>query len=345
MQNSDKSLLPDNDPTASARKKDHIELALKSQISQTDSRFFYEPLLSAHPNSADWGGLAFLGKQLKNPMWVSSMTGGTQMAGKINGNLARACREFGMGMGLGSCRSLLYSDDTLPDFDVRKHIGTENPLFANLGIGQLEDLIVQNKLHLINDLIAKLQADGLIIHVNPLQEWLQPEGDRFKYSPLETIMTVLEKTGLKIIVKEVGQGFGIESLRALLQLEIEAVDFAAAGGTNFAKLELLRNQGIRKEVFEAFAFVGHGAEDMVNMTNQLLEELGEKVKCRQVIISGGIKDFLDGYYLIQKSKIPAVYGQASGFLTHAMGDYESLREYVSAQIQGLVMARAMLRVR
>jgi isopentenyl-diphosphate delta-isomerase len=345
MQKDDKSLLIDNDPTASARKKDHIELALKSQVEQTDSRFFYEPMLSAHPDAADWGGLPFLGKQLRNPLWVSSMTGGTQMAGTINRNLATACREFGMGMGLGSCRSLLYSDDTLSDFDIRKYIGDENPLFSNLGIGQLEDLIVRNKLQLINDLVAKLEADGLIIHVNPLQEWLQPEGDRFKYSPLQTIETILEKTGLKIIVKEVGQGFGYESLRALLQLEIEAIDFAAAGGTNFAKLELLRNQGIRKEVFEAFAHVGHSTAEMTEMSNHLLAELGEKVKCRQLIISGGIKDFLDGYYKIQKSHLPAIYGQASGFLTHAMGDYEVLREYVSAQVQGLVMARAMLRVR
>ena len=345
MQNNDKSLLIDNDPTASARKKDHIDLALKSQISQIDSRFYYEPLLSAHPNAAHWGEITFLRKQLRNPMWVSSMTGGTQMAGKINANLARACREFGMGMGLGSCRSLLYSDDTLPDFDVRKHIGDENPLYANLGIGQLEDLILNHKTQLIKDLVAKLQADGLIIHVNPLQEWLQPEGDRFKYSPLETIETILEKTGLKIIVKEVGQGFGYESLKALFQLEIEAIDFAAAGGTNFAKLELLRNQGIRKEVYEAFAHVGHSANEMVEMSNRLIEELGNKVKCRQVIISGGVKDFLDGYYLIQKLNVPAVYGQASGFLTHAMGEYEALQEYVSAQIQGLLMAKAMLRVR
>lgn len=345
MENNDKSLLIDNDPSASTRKKDHIELAFKSQIGQTDSRFYYEPLLSAHPHADDWGAVPFLGKQLKNPLWVSSMTGGTQMARKINTNLARACREFGMGMGLGSCRSLLYSDDTLPDFDVRKHIGDEHPLFANLGIGQLEELIEKNKTALINDLVAKLQADGLIIHVNPLQEWLQPEGDRFKYSPLETIQTILEKTGLKIIVKEVGQGFGYESLKALFQLDIEAIDFAAAGGTNFSKLELLRNQGIRKEVYEAFAHVGHSASEMVEMSNRLLEELGNKVKCKQVIVSGGIKDFLDGYYHIEKLNVPAVYGQASGFLTHAMGEYEALQEYVSAQIQGLLMAKAMLRVR
>ncbi|MFZ4542737.1 MAG: isopentenyl-diphosphate delta-isomerase [Saprospiraceae bacterium] len=345
MHKSDKPLLIDNDPTASERKNDHINLALQSQVNHIDTRFYYEPLLSAHPSISEWGAFTFLNRTLKNPLWVSSMTGGTGKAATINNNLARACGEFGMGMGLGSCRSLLYSDDTLADFNVRHLMGSDTPLYANLGIGQLENLIETHKTHLINELVSKLQADGLIIHVNPLQEWLQPEGDRFKFSPLQTIETILEKTKLKIIVKEVGQGFGYESLKALYQLDIEAVDFAAAGGTNFAKLELLRGTELNQHVFSPFANVGHTALEMVDMSNTIFKELGNKVRCNQVIISGGIQNFLDGYYLTSKINTNAVYGQASGFLKHAMGTYDELRQYVFAQIQGLVMAKAMLNVK
>ena len=339
--------LTDNDPTASTRKQDHIELAFQSQVDEgkLDSRFYYEPLLSGHPKENALNPFQFLGKKLNAPIWVSSMTGGTEWAKTINQNLARACNEFGMGMGLGSCRSLIYNDETLSDFDVRSIIGEDLPLYANLGIAQLEQLIKQNELFLINSLLNKLKADGLIIHINPLQEWLQPEGDRFEIAPIETIKTIVEYADFPIIVKEVGQGMGYESLKALFQLPLEAIDFAANGGTNFAKLELLRSDKKKQDIYSKLALVGHSAEDMVDMTNQIIEELGEKRKCNQVIISGGIRSFLDGYYVINKLPLPSVYGQASGFLKHARGSYEELRDYVDAQIQGLQLANAFLKLR
>jgi isopentenyl-diphosphate delta-isomerase len=338
---------PAEDPTAVSRKKDHIELAFKSQVEAAalDPRFYYEPLLSAHPTPDSLPALDFSGKKLRAPLWVSSMTGGTAMANIINHNLARACREFGMGMGLGSCRQLLYSDDMLSDFDVRDDIGPDLPLFANLGIAQLEQLIDAGETARIHDLVGKLRADGLIIHVNPLQEAMQPEGDLFKRSPLATIEAILETYKGPVIVKEVGQGFGPASLRALLQLPLAAVEFAAGGGTNFAKLELLRSDPGKQMIFEKIATVGHSALEMTGFVNDLAEELGSRVRARHLIISGGVKDFLDGYYLIQKSKIPAVYGQASGFLQHARGDYDQLQTFVQSQIRGLELAYAFLRVR
>ncbi len=335
----------DDDPTASERKRDHIELAFRSQIEQAalDGRFYYEPLLSAHPQKGSWPSFSFLGKKMKAPIWVSSMTGGTAMARTINHNLARACGDFGMGMGLGSCRALLSSDDTLEDFNVRHLIGEEHPLFANLGVAQIEQLIEAGQLDLVRVMIDKLQADGLIVHVNPMQEWLQPEGDRFQHPPIETISRLLEKADYPIVVKEVGQGMGLESLRALLQLPLAAVDFAANGGTNFAKLELLRSDPPKHQIYESLANVGHSAEEMMHLTNQLVTELGEDLACPEIIISGGVRTFLDGYFLIESVHLPAVYGQASAFLKHARADYDSLYQYVSAQIRGLELAKAYLK--
>ncbi len=339
--------LSDDDPTAVSRKKDHIELAFKSRVEagELDSRFYYEPLLAAHPAPGSLTPFSFLGKTLRAPMWVSSMTGGTALANVINHNLARACAEFGLGMGLGSCRQLLYSDEFLPDFDVRDTIGPDLPLFANLGVAQIEQLMEKKETERIPALLQKLRADGLIVHVNPLQEAMQPEGDVFKRPPLEIIEELLQLFDLKIIVKEVGQGFGPESLRALLQLPIEAVEFAAAGGTNFAKLELLRSDPVKQMIFEKIAAVGHSAEEMLGFVNQIKTELGERCKVRHLIISGGVRDFLDGYFLIKKSAIPAVYGQASGFLKHARGEYAELQAFVQAQVRGLELAQAFLVVR
>jgi isopentenyl-diphosphate delta-isomerase len=341
------SISKDQDPNAASRKQDHIALAFKSQVfaQEIDKRFYYEPIIAPHPDIS-YEKFHFLGKKMQYPIWVSSMTGGTEKAKMINKNLALICGEFGFGMGLGSCRSILFENNRLEDFSVRQYIGNEMPLYANLGIAQVEKLIKNKETDAIFALIQKIEADGLILHINPMQEWLQPEGDRFEKSALETIQEILAISNKKypIIVKEVGQGFGFESLKALLQLPLEAIDFAASGGTNFALLELLRSNPFRAEMFSAFTKIGHDAPDMVEMTNHLVEILGEKRRCQQIIVSGGIKNCLDGYYCIEKLKIPAIFGQASQFLKYAE-NLETLRMYAQAQVEGYVMAKAFLRVR
>ena len=123
------------------------------------------------------------------------------------------------------------------------------------------------------------------------------------------------------------------------------MDFAAAGGTSFSKLELLRGSDAQQETYGGLAHVGHSATEMVDLTNQIVEELGDQIRCRQIIVSGGIRDFLDGFYCLKKLQLPAIYGQASAFLRHAQGDYKSLREFVEGQIRGLEVAEAFLRVK
>ena len=337
--------IQDNDPTAVERKSDHIELAFQSRIPIIDERFMYEPMLGTHPKGfSSIPETKILGSTLKIPLWVSSMTGGTQKARNINANLARACQEFGMGMGLGSCRQLLASDERWDDFNLRPLMG-DQPLYINLGLAQVEKLIKEHNTDLILQLIKKLKADGLIIHVNPLQEWLQPEGDRFEFSPIETIQNILHLNEYPVVVKEVGQGFGYESMCALMQLPLAAIEFAAAGGTNFAQLELLRSDAARKELYGSFAQVGHSAEEMVGFVNRAILELGENIKCDNFIISGGISNFLDGFYCLKKINANAIYGQASAFLKFAQGDYETLQKYITAQIEGLAMAYSFLSVK
>ncbi len=327
------------------RKRDHINLALESQTlkDELDRRFWYEPLLSAHPKELD--SSRFLGKRLRVPLWVSSMTGGTQLAGTINRNLARACREFGFGMGLGSCRSILKDSAHFADFDMRKIIGDDLPFYANLGISQVEELLESNQTKMVGDLVKKLRADGLIIHVNPLQEWFQPEGDRLKKSPIYIIQKFLEHAQYPVIVKEVGQGMGPQSILQLMKLPLAAIEFGAFGGTNFARVEMMRNPDHNfTELFTSLTNVGVDAGDMLDAVNHYVST-EKDLLCKEIIISGGIHNFLDGYYLIKKSKLPAVYGQASSFLKHSRGDYEQLKQYVQNQIKGLEMAFAYLQIR
>ena len=220
----------------------------------------------------------------------------------------------------------------------------EQPLFINLGVAQIEELQSQGEEFRIDKLITTLNADGLIIHVNPMQEWLQPEGDRYQKSALEIIRQLLETANYPIIVKEVGQGFGYKSLKALLELPIEALDLAGFGGTNFSMLELLRSDEVMHESFKNLSKIGHTCVEMVDIINAIKEENSLDIKTKKIIISGGVKDFLDGYYLMEKCQMPSIYAQASSFLKYAL-DIDALRQYVTNQIKGLKMANAFLKIK
>jgi isopentenyl-diphosphate Delta-isomerase len=328
------------------RKRDHLELAMQSQTNllMHDNRFDYEPLLNPHPDDIV-KPFDFAGKVMKVPIWISSMTGGSEYSGIINRNLARACNEFGLGMGLGSCRALLEEGNYYDHFNLREIIGDHSPFYANLGISQIENFVLNNKTDRIIEMVEKLSADGLIIHINPIQEWLQPEGDRITIAPIETIKTFLIKTHMKVIVKEVGQGFGPESIRELLKLPVEAIELAAYGGTNFAKVELKRSSNIRQKLLEPLSLIGNNANQMIDEINKIIQSDKDEVICKSIIISGGLKNFLDGFYLIQKCSLNSVYGQASAFLEYAREDYDQLREFIQLQIEGLKLASAYLRIR
>jgi len=130
----------------------------------------------------------------------------------------------------------------------------------------------------IRTLLDKLRADGLVVHVNPIQEWCQPEGDRIVRPPIETIRELLEFADYPVIIKEVVQGMGPRSLRALLKLPIEAIEFAAFGGTNFAMVELMRADPQAREFYQPLSFVGHDAEEMTDTVNRLVRSLKD-IKC------------------------------------------------------------------
>lgn len=322
-----------------SRKKDHINLAYQAQLFEQDiaDLFNYEPMLVSNELQA-LPKQKFLGKVLILPVWVSSMTGGTLEAKTINRNLAQVCQEFGLGMGLGSCRSLLDSNERLGDFDVRNIIGSNLPLMANLGIAQVEQLLKRGEVDKINELIHKLQADGLMLHVNPLQELLQPEGDIYHNPPIETIASLLEQFEFPLIIKEVGQGMGPKSLEALLNLPISGIEFGALGGTNFSLIELMRSNEMVLEQLGEIASTGHTASKMVEILNEFPEEL---LKGKEFIISGGIKP-LSGYYLLQQFQTPAIMGMAFQFLKYAREDYNQLKKYTELVQKTLQIAQSFL---
>lgn len=325
----------------SSRKQDHLTMAQAAQtsVATQDNRFFYEPLLSAHPRGVI-PRITFAEHTFGFPLWISSMTGGTQKSRIINRNMAQACEEFELGMGLGSCRPLLDGRQDIADFDVRD-LMPHRPLYANMGVAQVEELARTGKLSSIHQLVKDLRANGLMIHVNPLQEWYQPGGDNFSVSPIETITEFLACADYPVIVKEVGHGMGPASLKALMQLPLMAIEFAAFGGTNFSVLEA-RRSGVNHP--QGLSHVGHSAEEMVRFVQTILNT-EKNIKCRQFIISGGVKDVLQGHALTSQLPGQSLFGMAASVLAHAQGEYEELRMWLKTQINEYAMARAYLQAK
>lgn len=344
MQQPSGDIIQASEETAS-RKDSHLDLALQSRNENTDSRFYYEPMMAVHPGKDDSWEVSFGNKRMRFPIWISSMTGGTVRTNEVNNRLAHSAARFGLGMGVGSARIAVEDTSREKDFNLRPILGDEIPFYLNFGIAQVEKFLKNKEVYKLKNLRNKLNADGFIIHVNPLQEWMQPEGDIIKTPPIITIRRFInEAPDIPLIVKEVGQGFGPESMKALIELPLAAIEFAAAGGTNFSKVELLRNK-VKSEYLFPFIKVGHTAGEMVDMLNAIIQDPGVKRECNTVIISGGIKNFLDGYYYIQKSTMNAVYGQASEFLKHALQSGEALNEFLKYQTQGLILARSFLKIK
>lgn len=193
---------------------------------------------------------AFLGARLSAPLLVSSMTGGTERARVVNSRLARAAASHRIGMALGSGRALLSNPSLLPTY----RTGDRPPLLlGNLGAVQLRLGIGPAD---AERLVEVLGADGLVLHLNPLQEAVQPEGETQFRGLLDRIAEVVERLRPRpVVVKEVGFGLGPEDVAQLAAVGVAAVDVAGAGGTNWASVEGQRD---RREatVAEAFAHWG-----------------------------------------------------------------------------------------
>jgi len=241
---------------ALARKTDHLRINLENTVNGRgiDSgfgryRFVHNTLPEIDLADVDCA-MSLLGRELRAPLLISCMTGGTPAAGRINTALAEAAGELGIAMGLGSGRALLENDDTARWFEVRKH-APDALLFANLGAVQL-NLGVG-----IDDcrrLVERLDADALVLHLNPLQEGLQPEGDTCFAGLQHRISELCDDLDRPVIVKEVGWGLSPEVVDRLFAAGVSGVDVAGAGGTSWSEVERHRlDEPARQHVASAFA--------------------------------------------------------------------------------------------
>jgi isopentenyl-diphosphate Delta-isomerase len=272
----------------SQRKLDHLRLSLEASVQSTRGAGFDQWTL---PHSAlpelDFDAIdlttSFLGRRLRLPFLISSMTGGAKPAGDINRRLALVAQSLGLAFGVGSQRAGLTHTDLRATYQVRQ-VAPDIFLLANLGAVQLNyGMRVEQCL----EAVEMIAADALVLHLNPLQEALQPEGDRNFSGLLDKIAAVCHALPVPVIVKEVGCGISADVARRLAAAGVAAVDVAGMGGTSFARVEAFRRERAEDvEMALAFAEWGIPTADCLHQVRRALPEL-------PLIASGGLRHGLD----------------------------------------------------
>ncbi len=285
---------PGDQPLAeetATRKAEHIRINLEEDVRSGLTtglerlRFVHQALpeldLAAVDTRTTW-----FGKPLSAPLLISSMTGGTGSAGPLNRNLAAAAQAARIAMGVGSQRAALEDAALAETFKIRD-LAPDIPLFANLGAVQLN---YGYGVDHCRRAVAMIQADALILHLNALQEAVQPEGDgNFAglLRRIEAVCTALRADGIPVIAKEVGWGIAAETARRLAEAGVAAIDVAGAGGTSWSQVEMHRARTERQRRIAA-AFIDWGLPTAESIRNVRAGAPG-----LPIIASGGLRDGID----------------------------------------------------
>lgn len=263
------------------RKKAHIDLCLDPN-SQGMGELFSDIILPyrALPelNLSDVEtSTTLLNKQLSQPLIIGSMTGGTTHAATINKNLAIAANECGVAMGVGSQRIGLRNKEARSTFELVRKLAPKAVLFANMGAVQLN---YEAKIEDYQAVVDMIKADALYLHINPLQEAIQPEGDTNFEGLLDKIGELVKKINVPVFVKEVGHGIDVATATALIERGVTGIDLAGVGGTSYAWVEAKR---ANNPDFEAW-FKNFGYR-----TDTLLQKYNKLGTNTVIVASGGIR--------------------------------------------------------
>jgi len=272
----------------SARKSNHIRINLEEDV-QSDLTTGLERISFSHSALPELDlhqinlSTKFLKKQLNLPIMISSMTGGTESAAVINRTLAEAAQEMGVAMGLGSQRATIEDPSLESTYQVRQ-FAPDILLFANLGAVQL------NYGYGIDECrraVEMIEGDALILHLNPLQEALQPEGNVDFSNLLRKIEAVCTQLEVPVIAKEVGWGISPPVAKRLVDVVVAVIDVAGAGGTSWSQVEMHRAQD-SKQARLAAKFIKWGIP-----TADALAGVREVLPDVPLIASGGLRSGMD----------------------------------------------------
>lgn len=265
------------------RKAEHIELALDERMQVRRNFFdlyhFEHEALPEITMDEVVTATRFVGRDIAAPLLISCMTGGTDEATRINKNLAIAAEATGIALGVGSQRKAIEDPSLAASFEVRRY-APSIPVLANLGAVQLNYGFGVDECRAAVEMIG---ADGLVFHLNPLQEAIQPEGQCDFSGLIAKMAAVAERLEVPIIAKEVGSGISASTAQALLAAGIGIIDCAGVGGTSWARIEAARARDL--EIGEVFADWGIATPENVRALSA--------VEGIEIIASGGVRNGLD----------------------------------------------------
>ncbi|NHJ46508.1 MAG: type 2 isopentenyl-diphosphate Delta-isomerase [Asgard group archaeon] len=277
----------------STRKQDHSdiccnytqEIEMSKVTGFEDIEFVHKALPEIDFEEIDTS-TTFLKHKFEYPILISSITGGTEKAKKINKQLAQLVEKYGIGMGVGSQRVAIEDIKYKDSFTEIRKFAPNSFIASNLGAVQLNYDF--SKEH-VQEIIDMISANALILHLNPLQEAIQPEGDTNFKNLLPKIRKLGEEIKQPIIAKEVGAGISYEMAKQLIDNNVEAIEIAGAGGTSWAQIEAIRakqhNAPIQSNVGKLF-------KDWGIPTAVSTIEIGKKLTSLEFISSGGIRNGL-----------------------------------------------------
>jgi isopentenyl-diphosphate delta-isomerase len=230
-------------PRISSRKQEHVELTIGRDVTfKTKTpgferwEFQHNALPELDFSEVD-PSTKFLGKPLSLPFLISSMTGGYEDATRINRLLAEVCAEKQLAMGVGSQRQAIQDTKFHRSYRVIREVAPDIPVFGNIGGAEVAKLKDASTIKRLADLI---RADAFAVHLNPLQEFLQPEGNPEFRGVLKGIEMLVRELTIPIIVKEIGAGISLSVAKRLIDVGIRIIDVAGAGGTSWAGVEIIR---------------------------------------------------------------------------------------------------------
>jgi isopentenyl-diphosphate delta-isomerase len=308
------------------RKDDHLRICLQEdvqfqQVTNGLERYQFTHCCLPEINLEDVDiSTNFLGKSLAAPLLISSMTGGTERGKIINLRLAELAQTYKLAMGVGSQRVALEKPEVADTFNVR-YLAPDILLFANLGAIQLNYTYGLEQCLKVVDV---LEADALILHLNPLQECIQPQGDTNFKELLDKIEKLCQKLPVPVIAKEVGNGISAKMASKLIDAGVAAIDVAGAGGTSWAKVESERAENhLQRQLGQTFSDWGIPTAECIIQIRQLYPYI-------PLIASGGLRNGLEVAKAIALGADLA--GLAFPFLQAASESSENLVELVNCLI-------------
>ena len=316
----------------SARKQDHIDAVLSGTVNARSVDAGFDQLRFEHCALPELDmqdidlSVEFLGKRLERPFLISSMTGGHPKAAGINAVLAEAAQTLGIALGVGSQRVALSGGGLHGTDRSLRRIAPDVALYGNVGAAQLREYGPDHMQRAV-DMIG---ADALIIHLNPLQEALQSNGDTRWSGLLSRLERVCAQSPVPVIVKEVGFGISAAVATRLVACGVAAIDVAGAGGTSWSAVEGWKaHDSHRAELAELYRDWGIPTATCLRQVRAALPEL-------PLIGSGGIRHGLDAAKAIRLGA--QLVGQAGPLLRAAIDGIEPLLAHFSALEQGLRLA-------